>query len=416
MKSILPILLVFIWCVTTSATDTTIVFKKISHSDVFELAKKENKKVMLYFHFDGCGACVTMEKTAFKDKSVFEFFNSNFVNFEINTLKGEGLETNKIYNIKLHPTFLFFDSEGNELHRMVGIFSPEEFYMTAYKTLNSNRTLTKYKEQYNAGNRTADFLFDYAYILRDAYELDSTVVSEYLGAIEPKAYSLERNLRFIYEFCVHNHEIFIPFDHSAFSFLSNNADLFKEHFDIDQVDTRIVWILSNTMYKAIKEKDEKRFYQTIEIIKAYDKGEDYLFKENDGRVTAMISGKNLVLSSKLLFFEKMGDQSNYIKTLDQYTREIWNDASELNSFAWRIFVTAADDDFAKIKTAIQYSIRSIELKNSYSYNDTYACLLYKSGEKEKALLQAQKAIDIAKETGQNYDETQKLIDRINEEK
>jgi thioredoxin-related protein len=79
----------------TASTDSTLFLRPINYSEVFEVAKKENKTVMLYFHFDQCGACRKMEKTAFIDNEVAEFYNKNFVSFEINTRKGEGIETNK---------------------------------------------------------------------------------------------------------------------------------------------------------------------------------------------------------------------------------------------------------------------------------------------------------------------------------
>jgi hypothetical protein len=63
MKHKLTTLLLLIFCCKIYANDTTIIFRKIKYSDVFEIAKKENKGVMLYFHFDGCGACIEMERT-----------------------------------------------------------------------------------------------------------------------------------------------------------------------------------------------------------------------------------------------------------------------------------------------------------------------------------------------------------------
>lgn len=412
MKQLITILIFFLLNYATLASDTTIVFRQVNYSDLFELAKKEHKAVMLYFHFDGCGACMKMERTAFKDKNVFDFYNSNFINFEINTLKGEGVEINKLYNVKLHPTFIFFDHNRNELHKMIGAFSPEEFYKQAHNALLSNKNLTNYKRLYNSGNREPDFLFDYTYMLRDAYELDSTVVNEYLDITNENDYKLEKNIKFIYEFSIHNFKIFLPYNNPRFKFLINNQELFYRYFESNQVRRRIVWILNRAIYKAIEENDAETFNQAIKTLNEYDNGEQYLFKEMDGRITGMLTSKNLVLSSMLLYYEKIGDKSKFFKTLDTYVLKIWDDADELNNFAWSIYEHAQSNETDKILTAIKCSVRSIEIKNNYANNDTYAWLLYKSGEKQKAIKQAKNTIEIAKINNQEYSETQKLIDLI----
>lgn len=412
MKLILTILTFFLWSHLAVASDSTIVFHQINYSDLFEIARKENKGVMIYFHYDGCGACTKMEKTAFKDKRVIDFFNTNFINFEINTLKGEGKEINKTYNIRLHPTFIIFDSDGKELHRLVGVFSPEDFYEQANNALLSNINLTSYKKKYKAGNREPDFLLDYAYMLRDASELDSSVVNEYLDAIDKKDYVLEKNIKFIYEFCIHDFKTFIPFNNPRFTFLLKNKNLFYEHFDRNQVIARIVWILNSTIYKAIEEKDDSTFYLAIDLLEEYDNGDKYVFKEMDGRITGMINSKNIVLSSMLSYYESKDDHLNYMKTLDKYILKIWNDADELNNLAWNIYENANAAELEKLEAAIKCSVRSIELNDNYANNDTYAWLLYKIGEVKKSLKQAEKTIEIAKENNLNYSETQKLVDKI----
>ncbi|MBK6610471.1 MAG: hypothetical protein IPI59_01720 [Sphingobacteriales bacterium] len=192
----------------------------------------------------------------------------------------------------------------------------------------------------------------------------------------------------------------------------NNKELFYEYLDSNQVKTRIVWILNNAIYKAIEEKDEETFKQALKALKEYDNGEQYLFKEMDGRITGMITSKNLVLSSMLHYYEKIGDKSNYFKTLEIYISKIWDDPDELNNFAWGVYEQPQHNDNERIRTAIKCSIRSIELDNNFANNDTYAWLLYKSGEKKKAIKQAKKTIDIAKKNNQDYSETQKLIDII----
>src|SRR5690606_13217943 len=124
------------------ASDTTISFRNIAFEHLLPLAKMEQKDVMLYFHFDGCSACIKMEKTTFKDYGVFDFYNTKFINFEINTSTDVGKEINKLYNIQSYPTFLFLDHNGNEKHRIVGVYNPQDFLTHADNVLSNNKSLS----------------------------------------------------------------------------------------------------------------------------------------------------------------------------------------------------------------------------------------------------------------------------------
>ncbi|MDF1866512.1 MAG: thioredoxin fold domain-containing protein [Saprospiraceae bacterium] len=409
MKIIITVATLFTFTFKLFAADTTIVFKPLEYKEVFELAKKKNKGVMLYFHFDGCGACRKMEKTVFKDRQVFEYYNSNFINFEINTLKGVGLEINKTYNVRMHPTFLFFDKNGNELHKLVGAYTAESFLQQAHNALNSDKTISNYKKSYQNGQRDSEFLFDYCYMLRDGYELDSMVINEYLSTIEPSEYEQEKNIKFIYEYVIYNHKNYISFDNPAFTFLESNKDKFYEYFDKDQVDSRIVWALHKTLNQAIEENDAEIFSAAMKIAKPYDQGKKYLFKEMDGRLTGIMN-EHFTLFLEMALYEKNKNVSKYKTAVDQYISIIWDEESQLNSFAWSTFEQSEDVD--KLKTAVKCSVRSIELNNDYANNDTYAWLLFKLGEHEKALKQAEKTIQIAKKNNEDYSETAKIITEL----
>lgn len=412
MKQILTFTTALLIQLSVVASDTTLVLKQTSYSQVFELAKKEKKTVLLYFHFDGCGACVKMEKTAFVDRKVADFYNSNFVCLEVNTRKGEGIETNKIYNVQLHPTFLFLDSNGKELHKIVGVFSPDEFVLQAQNALNPTKTLTYFKQQYKAGKRDANFLFDYCYRLRDAYELDSLVINEYLNTQSIDDLGKEKNIKFIYEFAVHAFKIPTPFNSIAFNFMLNNRDKFYQYFDKDQVDTRIVWIVNASIYEAIEKQNEILFSKSIEALKPFDTGQTYTFKEMDGRATGMITSKYLVLSYQMEYYEKASNLAKYNDVLRQYLEKIWNDYDALNTFAWNYYERF--EDKSKLEKAVECVERSIVLNSNYANNDTYACLLYKLGKYDKALKQAERAIELAKQKNIDYKETSDLIIKIKE--
>lgn len=410
MKLALTVTIAFLLHFSAIAADTTIVFRQIRYSEVFKIAKKEKKAVLLYFHFDGCGACVTMEKKTFTNNKVATFYNSNFICFEVNTLKGEGIETNKIYKVQLHPTFLFLDENGNTLNKIVGVFNPDEFVLQAKNALNPIKTLVYLKQQYNNGTRNADFLLEYCYRLRDANELDSLIINEYLNTQKVNQLNKEENIKFIYEFALHNGKTCISAESNAYKFMHDNKDLFKPYFDIEQVESRLMFVILPNVYQAIEKRDTVGFRKAIEVLKEYDTGKEYNFKEMDGRITRWTTSKSLVLTAELAYYQQIGDLAMYNTTLNSFLETIWNDSEALNSYAWDCY--EKENDNTKLEKAVDCVIKSIELNNNYNNNDTYAALLYKLKEYDKALTQAEIAIEIAKKNNIEYKGTTDLIIKI----
>ena len=77
----------------------------------------------------------------------------------------------------MHPSFTFLDEEGNELNKIIGVFTPEEFIAQAKNALDPQSTFNYLKQRYNSGERDADFLLDYCYRLNDANEIKSQILS-----------------------------------------------------------------------------------------------------------------------------------------------------------------------------------------------------------------------------------------------
>ena len=119
----------------SNPVDSTIVFRQVKYSEVFDLAKNENKPILLYFHFNGCGSCIAMEKTVFINKEIIDFVNHNFICYSVNISYQEGKETNAIYNIIGFPTFLFLDFKGKIIHEIIGPQPPDYFIQEARKAL-----------------------------------------------------------------------------------------------------------------------------------------------------------------------------------------------------------------------------------------------------------------------------------------
>ncbi|WP_420593041.1 tetratricopeptide repeat protein [Robiginitalea biformata] len=89
---------------------------------------------------------------------------------------------------------------------------------------------------------------------------------------------------------------------------------------------------------------------------------------------------------------------------------IWNNWEDLNSLAWDYY--QSETDTAKLEEAKKWVIRSIELDVNYYNLDTYAALLFKTGDLTDALKMAKQAIEFAKIEDVDYDPTTKLINEI----
>lgn len=97
---------------------------------------------------------------------------------------------------------------------------------------------------------------------------------------------------------------------------------------------------------------------------------------------------------------------------------IWQDWQALNSYVWSYYLTVQDGPTLnagqdeKLKKAFDFIDRSIKLEKNYYNTDTYAALLYISGQYTEALKTAKEAIDIAKANSQDYKGTTELIEKI----
>lgn len=129
----------------------------------------------------------------------------------------------------------------------------------------------------------------------------------------------------------------------------------------------------------------------------------------------------------ILFFDELGhiqymDASYSLRSymfVDFFGKEfIWEDSEGLNSYAWNYYlehedesnvIPETDEEMAK---ALEFVKRSISLNANYNNTDTYAALLYLSGQYTEALKKAKEAIDLAKESETDYETTNELIQKI----
>lgn len=88
------------------------------YSEVYDIAKKEKRPLIVYFHVEWCGYCQRMNSEFLGDYDVDKLI-SNYLRVKINPEDGkkERMIANK-YGAKGYPTFLITFPSGNNMKRV----------------------------------------------------------------------------------------------------------------------------------------------------------------------------------------------------------------------------------------------------------------------------------------------------------
>lgn len=136
-------------------------------AEIIATAKAKNMNVLIDCYTTWCGPCKHMSSVEFPKKIMGDYFNANFLNYKEDMEKTTGLTIAKKFNIRAYPTFLILDSFGNEISRLVGSMSAEEF-ISKVKNAIETGGLSGMRARFEKGGYPESFLFDYLEGLSDA--------------------------------------------------------------------------------------------------------------------------------------------------------------------------------------------------------------------------------------------------------
>jgi thioredoxin-related protein len=126
--------------------------------DIAEAAES-GKRVMVYFHQNGCPYCAKLVKDNFTDKQVVPYLRKHFAPIDINMWGDRdvtGLDgnayTEKDWAAKnkvwFTPTILFFDEKGNVALRINGYYDPEKFMHVLRYVAEKKETQLSFSDYY----------------------------------------------------------------------------------------------------------------------------------------------------------------------------------------------------------------------------------------------------------------------------
>ncbi len=137
MKYILSFVLLVFLCGTNSKLvaqkSEGISFEKGNWHQLLADAKKAKKPFFVDVYTTWCTPCKKMNKETFKNQSVGEYINTNFLAYKLDAEKGEGVGLSEKFKVEAYPTILFFNSEGKLLGKEEGFMDGERFLYIAEK-------------------------------------------------------------------------------------------------------------------------------------------------------------------------------------------------------------------------------------------------------------------------------------------
>ena len=176
--------------------DGEVNFINTNLEDAKERASAEGKLVFVDFYARWCTPCKWMDQTTFKDKTVVNLLNENFIAVKMNIDESEGFEMKKQYEVQYLPTIIIFNSKGQLVDRIEETLTSADLIQLLHRhnSVDNKRVIvngvnaspTQKQRTYEAEDDdfslTADEYNNYKDRKRSSYRVQTGVYEEYSGA------------------------------------------------------------------------------------------------------------------------------------------------------------------------------------------------------------------------------------------
>ncbi|SIQ45936.1 Thioredoxin [Chryseobacterium sp. RU37D] len=366
-----------------------IKFEDSNFTTILAKAKKENKLVFIDAYTTWCGPCKLMSKNIFPMQSVGDYYNANFINAKIDMEKGEGIDIAKKYNVKAFPTYLFVDGNGELVHRTLGYVEEKDFIQFAKDAGDPSKRLTALKQKFENGEKDPEFLKNLASLtIYSDSEFAEKVLDRYFSA---KTELDREDVQMLLSVIKNTSSPLYK------TFQSKKAEITKilpaEKYDGFDKNIKINSIFEKSYNANTKIWNDGYFMTEAQKFLTKDEAEKILKKIKAGRA---LKDKDLPTYEKL--------------TLELYKDTSALSSEELNSIAWNFFENVSTK--SSLEKAITWAQESVKKNENYANTDTLANLYNKTGNKKNAKIWAEKSIELAKKSGEDTTDTEKLLKQL----
>lgn len=357
-------------CVSVfNLTHAQINFEKSSWEEIKAKALEGKKLIFMDAYTTWCGPCKWMEKNVFSNDTVGNFFNSTFVNAKMDMESEVGIELAKRYNVKVYPTLLILDGNGDLVHRTAGALGVKKFVEFGEEALRPEKRFSTLEAKFKNGERSYEFVSSYLKILGNANLNANDVLVEYLASQPEADWQNRKNWNLMYAYLN-------DYSSKPFQYLMRNEKAYAEKYTTDSVSSEIFDVFYYKLRGVLN--DSVQYAQRKEEIRKFNySSEDELF-----------------LSTDLSLYELRADYDNFSRIAVPYLEKYKsNDAVLLNNIAYIFYEHVKNKEL--LAKAEKWAKKAYELDpNPFASMETYASVLYANGKNDEAVAMLKKAIEI----------------------
>jgi thioredoxin-related protein len=372
----------------------------LSWKQVLEKAKNERKYIFVDCYATWCEPCKRMDQEVYSRQDVADDFNGKFISVrvQLDTSKTDNEATRAFYadahyigthyDIRLYPTLLFFNSNGNILSKVSGGLDASGFIKLGGEVLDSAKDYYSLLARYDSGERDLQKM---SYLARTAISLlqdtvqSETIAKEYMLFIKEKDMFSVTNIEFAREFTHHTWD-------PGFAFFYGNSDsidriMRAENYAEEFVHGRIFADFVRPEFSKCKKLKTTPDWSEIASTIATKYNQYYTDR--------------VVLGSKADWAASQGDflehTKNLVLFLNKYGPKTDSggefEALYFNNCAWDVFEHSSN--LLELNNALHWTARAIMMDPKPDWMDTYANILYKIGRKADALKWEEVAVKLA---------------------
>lgn len=388
-----PITLFLLLFISFSVSANEMTFFSGTWAETLQKAKTENKYVMLDCYTDWCGWCKVMDKETFTDASVINEFNSSFIGAKREMEKtDEGQLLGLKYHIRSYPAYLFFSPEGVLVYVHHGYVPAKDFVAVLQKLRKkeNQQSFPGLSKELNPGFPA--FCIE---VLKPENKKNSKGKNEELNRKAIAYLDSSRNLyseaswAVMWRFPVLNEK----YDNWIFQ----NVDTLRYLYGERPVEIKLANTVGMQVSKACAEKNEVLFADALSKCKYFGKEASTRRFEYSVRYYSDTNDWTKLVSTLQGFADTAGYQSAYA-------------AMMLNENSWAMYENC--EDMAALQKVTGLMKNLCAAHPEYAYLDTYAALLYKTGNYAEAEIQANKAIDAGRAEKTDTSSTEGLLQNI----